>query len=266
MPLVHFIRDPLEALVSSYQYHLVSTENWLKTDGYQEKLRSATLDKGLEMEYNRSKQDSLQEEVSMYEFLKKQPSQVDFFTIRLEDIRDEHMFLSIMAALHKWIGAAHPFTPQQFKDCCYVSSSMRRTGAKHVSKVDEKDMMRWKLMAMHAKEIKEFRRRMEFPPLGLEEREGTTHVSMHWVSIGLIIVATTLVTACLKRLSEDTRPNTNESEIELLVAPSSVNVDFVETSLDRGKPEEDLCRKRPSTGVVKLESTVSNRLAPSLEH
>jgi len=166
-PFVHFIRDPLEVVVSAYQYHLVTTESWAITSGYQEKLRNASLTDGLEIEYARSLHHAIEEEANAYRWTTQaQPRPQDIFTIRASDIAERDAFRLTMLLLLKWLGL--PMNPDPLESCCFVSKETHQEGAQHVSKASEKPAMRQIVMSKHGREIINLRQDMGFPLAGLE--------------------------------------------------------------------------------------------------
>jgi hypothetical protein len=79
-PLVHIVREPLETCISAYQYHLVSTEAWLRTPRpedlvrrgptaglpWQAVLRQADTRTGLRLECRRSIHDQIVQQADIF--------------------------------------------------------------------------------------------------------------------------------------------------------------------------------------------------------
>ncbi|KAL9188864.1 hypothetical protein ACHAXT_011354 [Thalassiosira profunda] len=167
MPFVHFIRDPLEIVVSAYQYHQTTTEVWAVESGYQAMLRNASVVEGLEMEWHRSSYDSIQEEWDVYRHTARQPENAqDVFTIREGDLAQREGFRFIMMALQHWLEI--PIDPAPLEKCCFLSEEVRQRGNRHASKSSEKEDLRRAVMARHARDVARLRREMDFPPKGLE--------------------------------------------------------------------------------------------------
>lgn len=166
-PVIHSIRDPLETIVSAYQYHLVSNEMWLHHKGIQKTLRNATLEDGLELEYQLTMAGSIRDAILTHEFLVRHAKH-NSFTVRMGQVRSEFQFRATVYAIEHWLGLKHlPWWA--LRTCCFVSKKEGDKGARHFSKVDEKVTMRRVLMERHADEIREARRRLGFPLVGLEE-------------------------------------------------------------------------------------------------
>jgi len=86
--LVHVVREPLEVCVSSYQYHLHSTEAWLFTPrdelrgaSLQRTLRALDVRSGLLLECRRSIRDQILQQTEAYNATAHLPN---VFTLRLE--------------------------------------------------------------------------------------------------------------------------------------------------------------------------------------
>lgn len=87
-PLIHIVREPTEVCVSSYQYHLTSTEKWLQqprhgTGGipYQEYLKRKDTHSGLFFECRRSIRDQIKQQADVYQYTK---DDARVFTMRME--------------------------------------------------------------------------------------------------------------------------------------------------------------------------------------
>jgi len=163
VPHVHFIRDPLELIISGYQDHLITSEKWVITSGLQEQLRNASIEDGLELQFQQSSK-TLKHMTSIYNMSLGDPD--DFFTIRLEHIRDESPFQSTMAALQKWLGKTDKVSWKQLEKCCFVSSAERSK--------DDKAELRRIVMRDNGDSIRYWREKLGFPSIGLEA-EGETN-------------------------------------------------------------------------------------------
>mmetsp|Transcript_24877 Transcript_24877/g.31693 ORF Transcript_24877/g.31693 Transcript_24877/m.31693 type:complete len:213 (+) Transcript_24877:432-1070(+) len=163
-------------IVSSYQYHMVSSESWLKTTGHQARLQNSTLYDGLEIEYTRTVNYDIQQMIDFYSFMQDGERKQDVFTVRLEHLRDELNFRIIEAAMKRWFGAdARKITPwHELEKCCFVSPDARKKGSNHISKTDEKASMRQIIMERHGEDIRHLRRQLGFSLIGAEEKENAS--------------------------------------------------------------------------------------------
>jgi len=88
--LVHIVREPLEVCVSSYQYHLRSTESWLLSPrkelngkSWQQALRAATTRDGLLLECRRSIRDQIRQQGEVFNATKRRGR---VLTLRMEEL------------------------------------------------------------------------------------------------------------------------------------------------------------------------------------
>lgn len=161
-PVIHFIRDPLETVVSGYQLHISSNESWLVTSGYKEKLLTTTLKNGLEKEFHSQALYQLESALGIYDVMKSnQTSQQDFFTVRIDDVRSTRMFDLTTQAIQVWLGLSPRVSFEKLKECCFRPQ--------HVNSYLEKPSLRQDVMEQHASEIHHFRRKMDFSETGFEE-------------------------------------------------------------------------------------------------
>eukprot|EP00908_Phaeocystis_cordata_P001996 Transcript_12148.p1 GENE.Transcript_12148~~Transcript_12148.p1 ORF type:complete len:277 (+),score=127.31 Transcript_12148:671-1501(+) len=87
---VHIVREPLEVCVSSYQYHLRSTEGWLRMPrkelrgkSWQSALRQASTRDGLMLECRRSIRDQIRQQAEVFNATKAHPR---VLTLRMEEL------------------------------------------------------------------------------------------------------------------------------------------------------------------------------------
>ena len=120
VPLVHVMREPLEACVSAYQYHLESAEEWLRipraedyarrgpTNGlpWQMVLRGADTRTGLRLECHRSIRDQIAQQAEVYNVTQHHAR---VFTLRME--ATEADYDGSMRALFSFLTAAHAQWP-----------------------------------------------------------------------------------------------------------------------------------------------------------
>ena len=194
-PVLHFIRDPLEVVVSGYQYHLVSDDSWLETSGYKKRLQTKSLEKGLDIEYRGTAMWNVENSLGVYELMKhNQTAQQDFFTIRIDQVRDERMFNLTTQAIQVWLGIDEPISWKDLQACCYRPN--------HVDNLEEKPMLRQKIMDQHAVEICELRKKLDFPVVGLEDwvrpspKQHCGEILSRLLVAGLLGVVSLLVSAC----------------------------------------------------------------------
>ena len=115
-PLVHIVREPLETCISAYQYHLVSTEAWLRTPRpedlvrrgptaglpWQAVLRQADTRTGLRLECRRSIHDQIVQQAEVFNATRRH---VRVFTLRME--ATERDFDGSTHALFRFLTVAH---------------------------------------------------------------------------------------------------------------------------------------------------------------
>ena len=177
--MVLFIRDPLEIIISGYQYHLVSSEKWLRTSGYQAELRSLGEEAGLAQEFFRvaapwsklqattqaneaslvagaNNQTGYSILGSLCRLYTKSQNNPRVFVNRMEDSTDD--FDAAISPLIEWLGLGHSIAhydlesvarrkPQHPVDAS--SPGAASTAPEHFSRVEEKEGMRHLLMAAH---------------------------------------------------------------------------------------------------------------------
>lgn len=117
------MREPLEACVSAYQYHLESSEAWLRTPRaedlsrrgptaglpWQSVLRSVDLRSGLLLECRRSIRDQIAQQAEVYNLTKRHTR---VFTLRMEatefdfDGTMRSLFAFLKGAYESWLGRA----------------------------------------------------------------------------------------------------------------------------------------------------------------
>lgn len=167
--VLHMIRDPLETIVSGYQYHLVSDEQWLISSGHQKRLRDAkTLEDGLKIEYEWGMQHTIGEAIRMHEHLQAN-WRTESLTVRMDQMMaSESEFRKIVFAIESWLDISQHLSWTTLQTCCFISNETRAVGAKHVSKSGEKDAMRTILMSRHGDEIRQARQQLGFALKGLE--------------------------------------------------------------------------------------------------
>ncbi|KAL1528242.1 hypothetical protein AB1Y20_009600 [Prymnesium parvum] len=107
-PLLHIVREPAEVCVSSYQYHLTSTELWLQqprpgTAGvpYQLYLRRKDRRAGLLFECRRSIRDQIAQQAEAYELTHRDPR---VLTVRMEETEAD--FDGTMASIFTFLFTA----------------------------------------------------------------------------------------------------------------------------------------------------------------
>ena len=124
-PLVHVVREPLEACVSAYQYHLHASEDWLRVPRkeeevlrshplaatlaglpWQEVLRRTSARDGIELECRRSIKDQIAQQAEAFNATR---ADARVFTMRME--ATEKDFDGTMRKLFTFLGAAHASWP-----------------------------------------------------------------------------------------------------------------------------------------------------------
>ena len=154
--LVHFIRDPLEQVVSAYQYHLVSTtEKWLQETGLQARLRNASPEVGLEMQWKQSS-GALTEVREAYKEVKASGTAAQTFTVRFQDAVGSEA--SLVAALGHWLGIERTVS---------ANSSNFSTNSRHLQHISDptaKERLREIVMRQHGPEINAIRSELDFLP------------------------------------------------------------------------------------------------------
>ena len=161
-PVIHFIRDPLETVVSGYQWHTSSNDTWLLTSGYKEKLLTSTLKNGLEKAFHSHSLYQMESALGVYDVMKSNhTSQQDFFTVRIDDVRSSRMFDLLTQAVHVWLDLSPELSSEELKKCCFWPQ--------HSTSYHEKEALRQAVMVHHGSEIRRFRKQMDFSETGLEE-------------------------------------------------------------------------------------------------
>ena len=121
-PLVHVVREPLETCVSAYQYHLHSSEEWLRVPrkeeetlrnhslydslvgmSWQQVLRTSSPRVGILLECRRSVRDQISQQADAFNMTRGDEQRV--FTLRME--ATEKDYDGTMWALFAFLGAAH---------------------------------------------------------------------------------------------------------------------------------------------------------------
>ena len=128
-PLVHVVREPLETCVSAYQYHLHSSEEWLRVPrkeeetlrnhslydslvgmSWQQVLRTSSPRVGILLECRRSVRDQISQQADAFNMTRGDEQRV--FTLRME--ATEKDYDGTMWALFAFLGAAHQAWLGQF--------------------------------------------------------------------------------------------------------------------------------------------------------
>jgi len=178
---VHVIRDPLETMLSGYQYHLKTTERWaLRPDkrfhgkSYRSHLNSLPLAEGLAAELAHSLKDNLK---TMPRVLNRTASRRCTLTLRLEDF--ERDWRGTTARLWDLFGVqdagvAARLDREVAKHNVYQSSRPRLTN-KHVGNVTSRGAMRAAVRSMPNvyRKIQHVRHLIGFPAVGKEGAQGS---------------------------------------------------------------------------------------------
>ena len=173
---VHIIRDPLEVVLSGYQYHLKTTERWAvrpdkryKNKSYRGYLNSLSLADGLAAELKHSLKDNLK---TMPRVLNRTATRPCTLTLRLEDF--ERDWRGTTARLWDLFGVqdsgvAARLDTEVAKHNVYQSSRPRLTN-KHVGNVTSRGTMRAAVRSLPAVygKIQHVRRQTGFPEIGKE--------------------------------------------------------------------------------------------------
>ena len=177
--MVLFIRDPLEIIVSGYQYHLVSSEKWLQTSRYQAKLLSLGEEAGLAEEFFRvtvpginaseatawaneaswvadaSNQTGFSILGSLCRLYTKSKHRPRVFVNRMENSVDD--FDAAISRLIDWLGLGHSIGHYDLEAVrlhdphhhSNVSGSAASVAPEHFSRLEDKGRLRSLLMAAH---------------------------------------------------------------------------------------------------------------------
>ena len=171
---IHAIRDPLEVVLSGYQYHLTTTERWAnrverRYNGttYRTYLNGLSLDDGLRAELKHSLRDSLK---TMPRLLNRTRAMPCTLTLRLEDF--ERQWGRTIGRIWDLLGVTDPtqvarLTKLVAKHNVYTA---KRKYNKHVSNATSRTSMRQRVKRLpetYAK-IVSVRRRLGYPAHGRE--------------------------------------------------------------------------------------------------
>eukprot|EP01065_Artemidia_motanka_P044416 TRINITY_DN6317_c0_g3_i1.p1 TRINITY_DN6317_c0_g3~~TRINITY_DN6317_c0_g3_i1.p1 ORF type:complete len:245 (+),score=54.21 TRINITY_DN6317_c0_g3_i1:55-789(+) len=142
-PFVHFIRDPLDWLVSGYQYHLFTTEAWATETGYQQRLKKMTEEEGLSAEVQRAMRE-ITEAAIVYNMTRYRP---DTITVRLEEVGGDYdTFTRVFVEIQKWLGVGVVDVSKHFKGG--DKGQKEQTGPKHAHVTSKADKPRLKSILM----------------------------------------------------------------------------------------------------------------------
>ena len=163
-PFVYFIRDPLEVVVSSYQYHIrdATMEKWLTDTSHRERLQNVSVKEGLELEWDFTVQDAIQKMRNMFKYLKEKQQMSNTFIVRLDEIRAEDDFKTFVGKLQAWIGL-DPVPVEELIRCCFAGNK----SLKHATDSDKKENLRELVLASHSAEINAWRLELDFDPTGM---------------------------------------------------------------------------------------------------
>ena len=190
-PVIHFIRDPLEVVVSGYQFHSTANTTWLDTSGYKSVLQSKSLANGLEKEFHGAGLWNINNAVGVYQMMKHNATiQKDFFTVRIDDVRDILMFNLTMQAIQRWLGINKPLSWDDLEECCFKPN--------HVVTDDRIPEMRHKIMDKHSAEVYALRQELDFPAVGLEVWAPPALTSRILAAGGLVTLALLVSVGALK--------------------------------------------------------------------
>lgn len=172
---IHAIRDPLEVVLSGYQYHLTTTERWAnRVEGrynhttYRSYLNSLPLDQGLKAEVKHSFRDSLK---TMPRLLNRTSSLPCTMTVRLEDF--ERDWGGTIRRLWDLLGITDAAMVQRLTKAVAKHNvyTAKRKFNRHVSNVSSRGLMRErvKLMPETYARLVTLRRRLGYPEVGKEK-------------------------------------------------------------------------------------------------
>ena len=173
---VHVIRDPLEVVLSGYEYHLKTTERWalrpdkrFKNKSYRSYLNSLSLAEGLAAELKHSLHDNLK---TMPRVLNRTGGRPCTLTLRLEDF--ERDWRGTTARLWDLFGVQGAGVSARLdreiaKHNVYQSNRPRLTNA-HVGNVTSRGAMRAVVRSLPAvyQKIQHVRKQIGFPAVGKE--------------------------------------------------------------------------------------------------
>lgn len=156
---VHFIRDPVEWVVSNYQYHLVTTEKWVLE--HQAKLRKANVTTGLLLEWERAKSE-LHTMIRIYQLSQQSTSVYSTFTVRLEQITfSEKSRERILQGLLEWLRWPTQTWP----------ANLPPTTSSHSTSKAEKTALHALLWCLKGEELAFYRQQLGYPPEWRQELE-----------------------------------------------------------------------------------------------
>jgi len=177
---VHVIRDPLEVVLSGYQYHLKTTERWalrpdkrFKGKSYRAYLNSLPLPEGLAAELKHSLKDNLK---TMPRVLNRTASRPCTLTLRLEDFERDwrgttKRLWDLFGVFDSGVQAR--LTREVAKHNVYQSARPKLTN-KHVGNVTSRGAMRAAVRSLPEvyQKIQHVRRLTGFPLVGKEGMPG----------------------------------------------------------------------------------------------
>jgi hypothetical protein len=171
---IHAIRDPLEAVLSGYEYHLKTTERWANLpdryhryngSSYRQYLNSLSLGDGLQAELKRSLSDVLK---TMPRLLNKTARQHCTLTLRLEDFQRD--WSGTVARMWDLLGldasTARQLDRAVAKHNVYAAKNKKhRKYNKHVSDQSRRGLIRNQLRALPAAyaKIQQVRKELGYP-------------------------------------------------------------------------------------------------------
>ena len=172
---IHVMRDPLEMVISAYQYHLNTTESWAhrrqsRWNGttYVQYLRSLPLRQGLIAEVQRSFRDSLKSMPSLYNRTAAHPCTLN---LHLEDFARDYS----RTTRRMWdlLGITDRRTLNMLNERAAqhnIYSRSRHIASRHSTSKTQKQEMRAHLRAAHKAyvRIQEVRTQAGFPSVGRE--------------------------------------------------------------------------------------------------
>ena len=175
---VHAVRDPLEVVLSGYQYHLKTTERWARradrrynNTSYREHLNSLPLHLGLRAEVKHAMRDALK---TMPRLVNRTLSNPCTLTLRLEDFSTD--WDMSMARLWDLLGVrdaqmVKALNRKVARHNVYSKGKSQRFN-KHVAhnSSSSRDMMRRLVrgMPMEYEQLKRVRRKIRYPEYGRE--------------------------------------------------------------------------------------------------
>ena len=172
---IHAIRDPMEVVLSGYQYHLKTTEKWANRpdrryngSSYRRYLNALSVREGLRAEVKHSARDALK---TMPRLLNRTAGKECTLTLRLEDF--EHDWSGTIARLWDLLGldAATAARLDRAVAKHNVYSARRQRGYnRHVGNATTRDAMRRSVRTLpeaYAK-VQAVRKRLGYPTVGRE--------------------------------------------------------------------------------------------------